>query len=270
MNLYVELLRPSVCLMTVLALIIGGVVAGTFAFSPVFLLAITAAFLICGSGDVVNDYLDYKIDKISMPHRPIPSGRIKRETAFRLFAITGLIGLAMAFFVSIPFFAIALFNFIVSTAYAYRLKHNILIKNIAVSYLAASSFLAAGFITNAISVNLALLLLVVISFLAAMSREILKDVRDVKGDSAAKIRTVPIAVGEKKAKIFALVLIYIACALLLVPFAVGVFSVYYWIGAVPAVLICIYAAKLPIRKSEKSVKVATYFVLLGFILGSLL
>jgi geranylgeranylglycerol-phosphate geranylgeranyltransferase len=270
MNPYIELLRPSVCLMTLLALLIGGIVAGTFTFSLIFLIALVAAFLICGSGDVVNDYLDYKIDKISMPHRPIPSGKVKRKNAFTFFVIVGIVGLILAFFVSIPFFAIALFNFIVSTTYAYKLKKVIFIKNIAVSWLAASSFLAAGLITSIISVNNALILLVVISFLAAMSREILKDVRDVKGDKSAKIKTLPIAMGEKSSRVFAFILLYLACLLLLVPFYYGIFSAYYWVGAIPAILICIYAAKLPIRKSEKAVKAATYFVLLGFILGSLI
>ncbi len=270
MNPYLELMRPSVCMMTVLALIIGGIVVGTFAFSFVFLIALIAAFLICGSGNAVNDYLDYKIDKISMPHRPIPSGRAKRESALRVFAVTGIVGLALAYFVSLPFFALALFNFIVSTTYAYRLKKIILLKNIAVSWLAASSFLAAGFIAQTILVSGALLLLVGISFLAAMSREILKDIRDIDGDKSAGIKTMAIAAGEKKTRILAFILLYFACFLLLVPFYYGMFSPFYWIGALPAVLICIYAAKLPIRKSEKSVKVATYFVLLGFILGGML
>lgn len=269
MNPYLELLRPSVCLMTVLALIIGGVVAGTFAFSLIFLVALVSAFLICGSGDAVNDYIDHAIDKVSMPHRPIPSGRVKRKNAFKLFTVTGVVGLILAFLVSLPFFGIALFNFIVSTAYAYRLKKIIFIKNIAVSWLAASSFLAAGLMTNILSVNNALLLLVLISFLAAMSREILKDIRDVAGDKSAMIKTLPVAIGEKKTKIFAFVLLYASCILLLAPFYYSLFSLYYWIGAVPAILICIYAVKMPIRKSEKLVKVATYFVFLGFILGAI-
>src|SRR3989344_3241357 len=104
MNPYLELLRPSVCIMTVLALIIGSVVAGVFAFSPALLLVLVAGFLICGSGNVVNDYLDHKIDKISMPHRPIPSWRLKRESAFKLFAVVGLIGVIAAYFVSLTFF----------------------------------------------------------------------------------------------------------------------------------------------------------------------
>jgi len=270
MNPYIELLRPSVCLMTVLGLAIGTLVAGTFTTPLVFLIALIAAFLICGSGDAINDYLDHKIDKISMPHRPIPSGRVKRENAFRLFAVTGVLGLVLAFFVSIPFFAIALFNFVVSTLYAYKLKRAVFLKNIAVSWLAASSFLAAGFLTDIITINMALMLLVIISFLAAMSREILKDIRDVQGDKSAGIKTIPISIGEKKTKIFAFVLLYLACILLLAPFYYGIFSVYYWIGAIPAVLICVYAAKLPIRKSERMVKIATYFVFLGFILGSLI
>src|SRR3989338_7978808 len=87
MNPYLELLRPSVCMMTVLALLAGGIVAGTFSPTLTFAFAIIAGFLICGSGNAINDYIDYKIDKISMPHSPIQSGRGTREGAFRLFPL---------------------------------------------------------------------------------------------------------------------------------------------------------------------------------------
>lgn len=270
MNPYLELLRPSVCMMTVLALLIGGIVAGTFTPSLTFTLALLAGFFICGSGNAINDYLDYKIDKISMPHRPIPSGRATREEAFRLFIISGIFGLVAAWFVSLPFFGIALFNYLISTAYAYSLKKITLVKNIAVSWLSAASFLAAGFISGDVVLNDALLLLAGISFLAVMSREVLKDVRDAEGDKAEGIRTLAHAIGERNARIFGFALIYAACALLLVPFMLGTFSAYYWIGAIPAAATCIYASVQPVRKAEKIIKVATYFVLIGFLFGSLL
>jgi len=268
MNPYIELLRPSVCFMTVLGLIVGGIVTGTFSFSYVFAVALISAFLICGSGDVINDYLDHKIDKISMPHRPIPSGRATRKNAFNLFVIAGVIGIILSYFVGPYFFAIAAVNFVISTAYAYKLKRIIFLKNVSVAWLAASSFLAAGFV-GGVAINGALLLLVVISFLAALSREMLKDVRDVAGDRSAKITTVPLALGEKPARIIAMIFLYAACVLLALPFYYGFFSAYYWIGAVPAIALCLYASSLKIRKSEKIVKIATYLVFLGFLLGSL-
>ncbi|MBS3054513.1 MAG: geranylgeranylglycerol-phosphate geranylgeranyltransferase [Candidatus Aenigmarchaeota archaeon] len=270
MNPYLELLRPSVCVMTVLALLAGGIVAGTFSPSMAFALVLLAGFLICGSGNAINDYIDYKIDKISMPHRPIPSGRASREGAFRLFAVTGISGLAAAWFVSLPFFGIALLNYVISTAYAYKLKKITFVKNITVSWLAAASFLAAGFIPYEIALGDALLLLAGISFLAAMSREVLKDVRDAEGDKKEGVRTLAHAIGERNAKIFGFMLIYAACIFLIAPFILGTFSVYYWIGAVPAIATCIYASIQPVRKAEKMIKVATYFVLIGFLLGSVL
>ncbi|HLD83595.1 MAG TPA: geranylgeranylglycerol-phosphate geranylgeranyltransferase [archaeon] len=270
MNPYLELLRPSVCMMTVLALLAGGIVAGTFSPTLTFAFAIIAGFLICGSGNAINDYIDYKIDKISMPHRPIPSGRATREGAFRLFTVAGVAGLAAAWFVSLPFFGIALFNYVVSTAYAYKLKKIVLVKNIAVSWLAAVSFLAAGFIPYQIIIGNALFLFAGISFLAAMSREVLKDVRDAEADKSEGVRTLAHAFGEKGATIFGFALIYAACALLLAPYLLGTFSVYYWIGAVPAVAACIYASMKPAKKAEKIIKAATYFVLIGFLLGSVL
>lgn len=267
MNPYIELLRPSICLMTALALAIGIVVAGVSAPPYVFAFALASAFLICGSGNAINDYYDYKIDKITMPHRPIPSGRILRKNAFWLFATTGITGLAFAALVGAWFFLIALFNFLVSAAYSYRLKRIILLKNITVSYLASSSFLASGFIATA-DITSPILLLVFISFLATMSREILKDVRDSKGDRAEKIKTLIDAIGERKSRILSFFFLYSACFLLLLPFYYMIFNMLYWVGALPAVFLCIYASTKDSKKSEKIIKSAMYFVLLGFVLGS--
>ena len=83
MNPYLEITRPTVCILSVLGLIIGALVAGTLAVFPVLILAIIAAFLICASGDVINDYVDYEIDKINAPGRPLPSGRMSKRAARR-------------------------------------------------------------------------------------------------------------------------------------------------------------------------------------------
>ncbi len=270
MNPYLELLRPSVCLIAVFALIIGSVVVGTFTFSYTLIIAFIVIFLICSSGNVINDYFDFRIDKKSMPFRPIPSGRANRQNTFKLFLITGIVGLVLAYFISLPFFIISIISFIIATTYSYKLKKITVVKNIAVSWLAASSFLAAGFISNTPVINIALLLLVVIAFLATMGREILKDIKDVKGDMSAKIQTLPISIGENNSRALAFALIYSAFLLLFIPLYYNLFSVFYLIGVIPAIVISIFAIKMPIRKSEKAIKISIYFVLLGFILSSLI
>jgi len=269
MNAYVEITRPNVCALAVLGILIGSLVAGVFGFYPELAYAVIAAFLLCAGGNVINDFFDYNIDKINRPHRPIPRGEISPNQALYYYLALSVVGLAFAMLVSMPFFAIAIFNFAVFTFYPWIFKKMPFVKNLAVAWLGSVSFLAAGLIVN-ISINTALLLLTATSFVVVLSREILKDIEDVRGDSHAGIRTLPMVINRERAHVLAFVFLYIGCIMLAIPYLLGIFGLYYLIGAIPAVILCIYAARLPPAKAQRTIKVAMYLVFLGFVLGAVL
>ncbi|MFH0949266.1 MAG: UbiA family prenyltransferase [Candidatus Aenigmatarchaeota archaeon] len=267
MNHYIQIIRPSVCVLSILGIIVGGIVTGVI-FNPLIILAAIAAFLITGAGNVINDYFDFEIDKTNAPSRPIPSGRMERKRALQYFLLINIIGLAISFLVNWQFFVIAIVNTIVLYVYSWKFKKALLIGNIAVSWLAASTFIAAGLISQSLPISIIVLSL--ISFLGTLSREIVKDIEDVKGDRQYKAKTLPIVIGEHKSEIIASIVLLVAVISLFVP--ITLFSNFYFIGMVPAVVVCI-AAIIYIKnahKSQKLIKFAMYFVFLGFILGSVL
>ena len=269
MHPYLSIIRPNVCLLTVLGVVVGALVAGTAGMTLIFGLALIAAFLICGAGDTINDWFDVEADKVNAPHRPIPSGKISKQAAFRYFGLLSIIGLTLAFFVHPFYLGIAALNWIVSAAYPWKAKKIPIIKNIFVAYLAASSFLAAGFIAG-LTITLPLIFLVSISFIVTFGREIVKDIEDIKGDTQAGIKTLPTLIGEKPAKVIAYVLILIGCALLALPYYLGIFSLPYLVGAVPAIFLCLYSIAMPAAKAQKALKAAMYFAILGFLLGAVI
>lgn len=268
MNPYLALVRPNVCLLTVLGLIVGAIVAGTAALTATFALALVTAFLICGAGDVINDYFDREIDRVNAPHRPIPSGKIRPKTALIYFGILSVIGIALAYFVGIYFLAIAVLNWLIAAAYPWKAKKVPVIKNIFVAYLAASSFLAAGFIAG-VSLTLPLIFLVSIGFIVTLGREIVKDIEDIKGDVQASVKTLPTLIGIKPAKAIAYALITIACIALLLPLYFQLFSIYYLAGAIPAIAVCAYSLRLNSHKAQKMLKLAMYLAMVGFLIGTL-
>lgn len=270
MNAYLEILRPSVCVLTIVGLVVGALVASVATLTLPFGLAIIAAFLICGAGNVINDYFDRKIDKTNVPHRPIPSGRVTPKVALAYFALLSAVGIVLAYFVSIYYLGIALFNWLVATAYPWRAKKVPIVKNIFVAYLAASSFLAAGFLLSSLMLTLPLIFLVSIAFVVTLGREIVKDIEDVRGDLRAGIKTLPTLIGEKPAKAAAYALLTIGCIALLLPLYFGLFGIYYLIGAVPAILVCGYSATQNAHKAQKAIKVAMYLAILGFLIGALI
>ena len=104
LGFYLKLLRPNVCVMAVLGLVIGCVVGCVDADIMSFSCAVVATFLICGSGNVINDYFDYEIDKVNKPYRVLASNKVSRKSAFLFFLVLGFFGLLLAYFVSFYFF----------------------------------------------------------------------------------------------------------------------------------------------------------------------
>lgn len=270
MNAYLELLRPYNGILAILGIVLGYIVAASFTASAAQLaLAIIVAFLINGAGNVINDYFDHKIDEVNRPRRPIPSGRASRKGALAYFFTLIAVSLAISYFVSMQFLYLAALNSLVSFVYSWKLKGTPLIGNIAVSWLAASTFIGGAFIVFA-TIPLAVIILALTAFLATLSREIFKDAEDVEGDKKFGAKTLPIAIGAGKATGLASLVLLLAIAALFIPAYMGMFRIYYFIGIIPAILICLFAIrkmKKP-HKAQKLVKMAMYFVFLGFVLGT--
>jgi len=271
MNSFAALLRPNVCLLSAIGIVVGFLVLGSFGI--MIIPAVISAFIITGAGNVINDVFDIGIDKINQPKRPLPAGLVSKKAAVYYFLVLNTVGLVIAIFISMPFFMIALLNSIVLFAYSWKFKSLPLLGNIFVSWLAASTFLAAALVfNNFTTIPVSIILLSVISFLGTMSREIFKSIEDMKGDGTQGAKTLPIIVGESRARIAALAFLWVGVFSLFVPVFKNFFSMFYFIGMVPAILLCFFATFYSVkgkwRKSQKLVKYAMFFVMLGYILGS--
>ncbi|MBI4162189.1 MAG: UbiA family prenyltransferase [Candidatus Aenigmarchaeota archaeon] len=268
---YFSILRPSVCFLSAFAIFVGSIVAGSIAFPLFVLYAIIASFLITGAGNAVNDIFDVEIDKINAPHRPIPAGKISTNSAWFYFMILEIIGLVFAAMINMNFLLIAVINSVLLFIYSWKLKPVALIGNITVAFLAASNFIAAGLILfNYSALPYAILIISAISFFGTLSRELIKDTADVKGDRAKNSKTLPVLIGEKKTLALAYIILMLTVISLALPVYLNLFTYVYLVGAVPAVLLSLYAMKKKPEKSHKYVKMAMYFVILGFVLGAVL
>lgn len=278
MKAFLEIIRPNICLLSLIALAAGSLISGSFALYDKMLFASVAVFFICASGNIINDYFDRGIDAVNRPGRPIPSGRLSPKKALFMFSICSLIGIASSFFVSQAFLVLAMINFAVLILYASFAKKALILGNMFVSYLSVSCLLSAGLISPSGTISSAFLLLAssplmliaAISFLGSMGREILKDIEDVKGDSGFGSKTLPIVFGGGLSRKVADCFILLASGLLSIPFLWGIFNGYYLVGAVPAFVFGLMAlAEKNISKSQKNAKIAMFLALLGFVLGSL-
>jgi geranylgeranylglycerol-phosphate geranylgeranyltransferase len=272
MNPFLDITRPNVCILSILGIIVGSIVTGAIYHPFLVILAVVAATLITAAGNVINDFFDHEADSHNAPGRPIPSGKLSRKSALYYAVILNIIGLVFSSLITLDFLILALINTGVLFVYAWKLKKLPFVGNLSVSYLSASTFLASGLIIGTFSGlwGSAILILALISLFGTLSREIFKDIQDMEGDKRINARTLPILYGEKISSGLAYIILYYTCIMLIVPLALLIVSPYYLIGAVPAILICIYAHRVGPEKSQKLIKIAMYFVFLGFITGSLI
>lgn len=272
-----ELMRYKNCAMAGLAAVIGAAIAYSAAPGALVWMGLIfiTVFLITGAGNAINDYFDAGIDAINRPSRPIPSGRITRNFAFRFSIVLFAAGIMISYFIGtdlIPVL-IAVFNSILLYLYASYLKKKVLVGNLSVSYLTGSTFLFGGAAYGGKGIQVTLILFF-LSMLATFAREIVKTIEDIEGDRLDGAMTLPIKIGERRAAYLACALGIIAVFLSPLPYLMDMFNEYYLAVVGIADMIFLYAMLQILRKnatlSSKYFKVAMFLAMLAFIAGSVL
>lgn len=271
MNAYIEILRPANALMAVIAVLLIAVITKNYTLN--ILLGAISVFIATGAGNTINDYFDYHIDKINKPKRPIPSGRIQHKTAFyysiSLFIIATIIGFIIGIYPGI----VVLLCSIIMYLYAYDLKQRSLIGNITVAILTGLTFVYGGIITNNLNLSL---ILGLFAFLMTLSREIIKDTEDIKGDLKENAHTFPIKYGAKNATNLAIIINIITCILSPLLYIDHIFTIIYLPIVLVADIIFIYSAILArqdqseksMHKVSKYMKIGMFIAFISFAIGS--
>jgi geranylgeranylglycerol-phosphate geranylgeranyltransferase len=213
---YYRIIRPANSVVAGLAAIVAYLIAtGTLVWGVLLLFAVVT--LVTAAGNVINDYYDAEIDAINRPGRPIPSGAVGRDAACVYAGVLFCAGILLAGFTSPLCCTIAIVNSVLLVAYAARLKSTPFFGNAAVSFLSASIFLFGGAFAGWTGFY-HMLPVAAITFLAMLSREILKDAEDMEGDRAGGADTLPLRIGVKNSAILAFVFAVAAVAASAVPY----------------------------------------------------
>lgn len=210
---YYTLSRPFNALSGALAVVVGGYVAFTGAWTNILLAAIVT-FLVTSSSNAWNDCLDIEIDRINQPRRVLPSGRLsKREALFFSFSLAAL-ALLLAALINLPSFLLVLAINIALYVYSWRLKSTVLLGNATVAVVSAASAIFGGVAAGNVGPPLWLALVIGTVILA---REILKTMADYEGDLAHQVKTVATVWGPKVAHAIFLLIVLLSLVVLLLP-----------------------------------------------------
>ncbi|UFH34587.1 geranylgeranylglycerol-phosphate geranylgeranyltransferase [Flavobacterium acetivorans] len=179
-----------------------------------YALLVLSTILIAAAGYVINDIFDQDTDNENRPEGVIVGKSISETKAYNLYVALNVSGVAIGFYLSNviqkPSFAV-IFILIASTLYLYAtsLKQMLLLGNIVVALLLSSSVIIIGVFdlypaidseNQLLMANLFSILLdyAIFAFMINFIREVVKDLEDLKGDSAQGMKTLAIVLGSEK------------------------------------------------------------------------
>jgi len=211
-----------------------------------------AIFLAWEASVVVNDIFDYKIDTISNAERPLQKGIFEGDNYQNFGIILFILSLLGGIVVGVKFALILLVYQILAWFYSaepFRLKKFPIIATF-FSSCASLLMLFMGFVLFSGDKNLVGLSWRVISLmLIALTFSLpLKDFKDIDGDRADGIWTIPVIFGEKIAKLIIATGIFIS--FILSVFLLNEFRLFWW-----ALLFGSMAFLLIVNKEIKNTKV---------------
>lgn len=196
-----------------------------------FVLFVLSVVCVAAAGNIINDYLDFELDKEFKPLRPLPSGDISLNTAMYLHMILAGVGIALGFFLGAnegdpKIGYIYVISVVILYLYSLYLKKLPLIGNIVIAGLTALIFLLllvfeAAFIRLVSFDNSQFAYSIILSqikfyagfaFITSLAREVVKDLEDREGDAAFNINTIAVQFGEPVAKVIAIIVLCILFA----------------------------------------------------------
>ncbi len=162
-------------------------------------LVCLSTMLIAAAGYIINDYLDVKIDEVNKPDRVLVGNSISRKFAILLHVSLNLIAIALVITVSRTIAVIELGTALLLVKYSSTYKRKLLIGNIIVALFCGLSLFVVWLWKPELSL-LHVMAYTLFAFITTLSREIIKDMEDMKGDRMADCRTLPLVFGIKQTK----------------------------------------------------------------------
>ncbi len=271
MNQYVQLFRLGNCIMGVVGLILGALIAtGSALLDSWTMLIIGSAvvFAFVAGGNSLNDYYDREVDKVAHPERPLPSGRMKPETAIRLSISAFTISIFLSIFLNLISMLIVISAILVMLLYEMYTKKAGLTGNLSIAWLTGALFLLGGAVVNHVD---QVAIIAAMAFLATLGREVVKDIQDMLGDFDRF--TLPKRIGRRKAGVLASLAFLSAVALSPIPYFMGSLGWPYLAAVIVADAIFIYSAIVHFRSPKQGqywAKIGMLVALVAFLVGGIL
>jgi 4-hydroxybenzoate polyprenyltransferase len=222
-----------------------------------FFHLLLSTLLITAAGYIINDYFDIKIDNINKPGKIVLVNKIPLRSAIIAHAVLNILALGFCFIVAahggyFSWMSVQLGSILLLWFYSTHFKRQFMIGNLVVAFLSALTIgvvliyepmmyeyihkpLLVEYYNTESYINpfWAGMAYCTFAFILTWIREIVKDIEDIKGDTAEGCTTMPVKFGPSGAIMFAQVLAIIT--------ALALFSLAYFLHTAKYSLLGIYA-----------------------------
>ena len=239
-----DLIRPVNCAMIGFAVVVGGFVSRPESLPALQLvLGFLTGFFICAYSMAVNDIYDIDVDRVNRPERPLPSGRISTQAAFRVSLLVLVVGVGCSVLsLNATAAGLAVLYAFLSWLYNSRAKKTGLPGNLIVASSLAIPFIYGGVVSGGSITGSLLLMMALTSFFAGVGREVVKAMADVEGDAKRGIDSVARARGPKTASGVGAAFFLLAVGTSWVPLLTGIANQFYTFGVLVPDAIFVYLA----------------------------
>jgi 4-hydroxybenzoate polyprenyltransferase len=196
-------------------------------------LIVLASSLTIASGYIINNFYDAQKDLINRPEKSMLDRLVSQQTKLHVYFGLNILVTLLAFMVSwraAIFFSVYIF---LIWFYSHKLKKFPVIGNLTAALLAVLPFF--GILMYFKNFYQVIFAHATFLYLLILTRELIKDLENIKGDLVADYRTIPVMFGEKVSKTIITSLIFLTIVpvfLLIEVYDVGYMDIYLYSGMI--------------------------------------
>jgi 4-hydroxybenzoate polyprenyltransferase len=212
-------------------------------------LIVLASSLTIASGYIINNFYDAQKDLINRPKKSMLDRLVSQQTKLHVYFALNILVTLLAFMVSwraAVFFSGYIF---LIWFYSHKLKKYPVIGNLTAAFLAVLPFF--GILMYFKNFYQVIFAHATFLYLLILTRELIKDLENIKGDLVANYRTIPVMFGEAMSKrlITALTFLTIIPVYLLIDvYDVGYMDIYFYAGMIIIIYFLILLWKAETQK----------------------
>lgn len=222
----IKISRPLNMLITFAVVIVAAIISSkNISLSLPAIYAGLSAMLVVATGNIINDYFDFEIDKINRPNRVLPSGEMTKKTALLLYFLISIVAIVLSSLVSNSAIIIVLLTITILFLYSKIFKGVPLVGNILIASCTGLAFIYGGVAVGNWEVAI---IPSIFAFLINLIRELLKDVEDLEGDLQNKRITFAGKFGVEITRRLILSITVILILATFYPFVSKVYSIEYF------------------------------------------